>query len=223
MTQDLVATKTDANLSVTTYTYDPYGRATTIARARQGQAPDPCQSTHYLYDVNPNHPNTANAWGRLAASYTGDLDGSGLPLCTVQTLNGVPTNQVFVEDYTYTAAGLMNGKSMQMRKVQGAGPVQVRSWTEAVTYDAFGSPVTVKYPDQDNGDGTAILNRTVTYDYNALGQVGAYRWDALTGDSRVPVDNNAINGTSYNAAPEEPRFTTRQPRPMERQARPLPG
>jgi hypothetical protein len=69
-----------------------------------------------------------------------------------------------------------------------------------VTYDAFGSPVTVKYPDQDNGDGTAILNRTVTYDYNALGQVGAYRWDALTGDSRVPVDNNAINGTSYNAA-----------------------
>jgi YD repeat-containing protein len=94
---DLVATKTDANLSVTTYTYDPYGRATTIARARQGQAPDPCQSTHYLYDVNPNHPNTANAWGRLAASYTGDLDGSGLPLCTVQTLNGAPTNQVFEE------------------------------------------------------------------------------------------------------------------------------
>jgi hypothetical protein len=69
---------------------------------------------------------------------------------------GATLNQAFVEDYTYTPAGLINGKTVEMRTTQNGTAIPARTWTEAITYDAYVSPVTVKYPDFDNGDGTRL-------------------------------------------------------------------
>jgi RHS repeat-associated protein len=44
----------------------------------------------------------------------------------------------------------------------------------SVHNDAYGSPVTVKYPDFDNGDGTTVLNHTVIYGYDDQGRVSSY-------------------------------------------------
>jgi hypothetical protein len=71
----------------------------------------------------------------------------------------------------------------------------------AVTSDGFGSPITIKYPDINNGDGTFLRNHTVAYEYNNLGQVGVYYTNQFL-DSVPSVANsqNAIEGTAYNAA-----------------------
>ncbi len=87
----------------------------------------------------------------------------------VQTLGGTALKQAFLEEYSYTAAGQMSIKTMQMRSVQGGGALATRAWKETVTYDPYGMPVQLKYPDWDNGDGSSVTSHTVTYGYNLLG------------------------------------------------------
>ncbi len=208
----LLSTKTDANGAVTTYSYDAYGRPTTITRGLASHGADPCQSTNYLYDVNPNNAG-ANAWGQVAMSWSGDLDNgrtnppAGNPVCVVQTLGGTALKQAFLEDYSYTAAGQMSIKTMQMRSVQGGGALATRAWKETVTYDPYGMPVQLKYPDWDNGDGSSVTSHTVTYGYNLLGQVGTYFTDQLQNAQHMTNSSNAIQGTSYNAAGQPTSLT----------------
>jgi YD repeat-containing protein len=89
-----LASKTDARSQQVSYSYDSYKRQTQITRAGG-------QNVVFYYDTNPFDsvisPFTHNALGRLAA---------------VQYQAGSP--HTFVEMYSYTTAGELVGKSLQI-------------------------------------------------------------------------------------------------------------
>jgi YD repeat-containing protein len=74
-----VLTRTDAKGQVTGYSYDTYGRLSTVNHYAPGNylnSPDPNQQVNYSYDTSSD-PNAYNTWGRLATVTFGNTSSIG--------------------------------------------------------------------------------------------------------------------------------------------------
>ncbi len=191
-TADLLTQKTDAKGQVTRYTYDPYYRVSTIQRftplGSMSQGPqnvygtydDICQRVHYIYDAAyPPNLALANTWGHVAAVSTGD------PACYMDVPTGL--QQQFTQYFSYTSAGRIATKRLQLFTEHGGDPTQSSTawWDVSYTYNAYGQVVTTKYPDSPSGTGI-----TYTTGYDSM-----QRPNTLS-DSR----GSTVTGVVYNAA-----------------------
>jgi YD repeat-containing protein len=131
----LLHTKTDAKGQKVEYDCDAYRRLVQVRRYPTPTQEDVCQRTDLYYDVNP-FGLSWGGWGRLVARQWGG------PTCV--------GGYLFREMYSYTAAGLVIGKTL--RVISGAMTAELAAeWG----YDAEGKLTSVKYPDtyRENGPG----------------------------------------------------------------------
>ena len=140
-TNNLVATKTDANSQVTGYGYDSANHIVSISRSRGG-VNDPCQAVTYTYGTDP----TVYAYQRLISTSSGTIS----QVCTPGMW---PTS--YNEYYTYNSVGAVATKSIGFS----------RNWTDSdgatwatgtgglypmtYTYDGWGNVSQLMYPGSD--------------------------------------------------------------------------
>jgi YD repeat-containing protein len=120
-TYDMLYSKTDSKGQVTKYDYDSYDRVTMVHRYPSGLGvlEDVCQKAVYTYDSIPTTVSGftgQNTWGHVAAVAMGD------PSCQV-AVGGFTVPQTFSELYSYTPAGHVATKRLELYQPNG-GPGQ---------------------------------------------------------------------------------------------------
>ncbi len=161
-TDGTLASKTDAKGQKQVYTRDKLKRVVAITAYNAAGTVQPNESFTYFYDTNPvDSAYSQNTSGRLAAVQWG----------SASVLPGQIT-----EMYTYTPAGHLAGKRLQL--VRGSSSVQLDMQQG---YDAEGRLASLTYPQ---------AGPTLAYSYDSMGRL----------NSIVSAENNLVSGVSYNAA-----------------------
>jgi RHS repeat-associated protein len=163
-----VATRTDAKNQQVQYTYDSYARLTEVQRGtlQNGNfTADACQQESYYYDSNPfNSSYSQNVLGRLAAVqyYGGEgAQHGGLGSC----------DTTYQELYSYSSAGGVVGKELQLTRNFPTGPPGEQTQTQATVslaatfgYDNEGRMTSEQYPAWGNGGTYSGPKMAFTYD-----------------------------------------------------------
>ena len=166
-----LATKTDANNNIETYSYDTYQRL--IAIPDRGQT--------FTYDTCPANDTfcTSNAGQLVEATF-----GSGVG----------PNSLSFQYDYTYTPAGKVAGKSLTLQSAnnRSEGGVEASgTLTASYTYDNQGALTSMVYPTVENWAISPA--QTFTYTLDAMERPTAVA-------QNYPTNYTWVSGVTYNAA-----------------------
>ena len=178
--------RTDAKNQQTRYSYDAYGRLTTVQHytpnSQGRQQEQPAQDVNYYYDSNPFVGGfSQNAWGRLAAVTFNNVQDA--------SWNYVPSMYYM---YSYNQAGRVTNQRMTYSFQPGGSLATVVNWDATYTWDNQGRMTSLGYPangpqyayQYDNmgrlSGMTENGNAMATATYTAIGQVSQLTYDNLT-------------------------------------------
>ncbi len=172
-----VATKTDAKSQQAVYTYDAYGRVTMIQRGTVSGSTfteDPTRRTTLGWDTNTVHSAySANALGRLTTVQYNGTNGN--------IISNQPAD-VYTDMYSYTAAGLVAAKGMEIARqvpykdYQGVIQYTNNSFlvSAGYVYDGEGRVTSMTYPDTTFPPSYAgqqpTAGVTMNYAFDAMGR-----------------------------------------------------
>ena len=180
-----LATKTDAKGQVFTYSYDGFNRLTQISVGST-------VLRTYIYDSNIDNPSYSQyTAGRLAEIRypTIAFTDSG---------NGRQDTNQFTDMFSYTQAGQVAGKQIQVAKTTSSA-YGVGSLNVAYAYNSEGKVTSITYPTVVTNDSYGSNTPTFTYTYDQMMRLSTLA-ESNTDPNLNHYNQPVVNGVTYNAA-----------------------